>query len=106
MAFSLRSVTPGCTIGRTYFAVPDAYTSGPEFDTWQDAVEFAQKRRADVIASLTETLAGYDTPEGIAGCADTQIRIDLRWTIYTPAGGIFDTVIESYPNVSELDVQW
>lgn len=97
-----RFVTPGSTITRVFYSVPEHYTGGPEFDTWDAALLHAQKRRAERIASLTETLAGFATADEIAQTADVQIRVDLRWTIQLPTGTTIETVIESFKNVNTL----
>lgn len=99
---SHRLVKPGSRITRVYYAVPSAYTIGDKFDTWDDAVRHAQQRRADLVASLTETLGGWSTPKQIEDAADAQVRVDLRWMIEDPDGGGIDTVIESYANVAAL----
>ncbi len=98
---SLKTVPAGSAVTRAYFAVPDLYTIGPEFETWDAAVVHAQQRRAELIAQLTKT-AGWGTPDQYADCADRQIRIDLRWFITAPDGGGLDIAVESYTNVAGL----
>lgn len=99
---SLRLVQPGSQITRVYYSVPEHSGYGPEFDTWDDAVRHAQAKRAELVASLTESLGAFSTPEETAHTADVQVRIDLRWTIKAPDGGGLDTVIESYKDVTKL----
>ena len=98
----LTLITEGATIRRVYYCVPSAYGYGDEADTWDEAVEAAQKRLAHLIDSLTETLGGWSTPEYIAETANTQVRIDLRWAIDQPDGRSIDTPVQSFGNVAKL----
>ncbi|MBM0205770.1 hypothetical protein JNW90_24205 [Micromonospora sp. STR1s_5] len=99
---TLRSITPGSTIVRAYYAVPGDYTIGQTFTEWDDAVIAARTRHAELVASLTESLAGYATSEEVRETADTQVAVDLRWVIRTPDGTELDTVIERIKNVPNL----
>lgn len=99
---SLNTVPAGAVVTRAYFAVPDAYTIGPEFPTWDDALQYAQGRHADLLASLAESLGPWATQKQIADCVNAQIHIDLRWVITAPDGGQLDTVIERVGGVDAL----
>ncbi len=99
---SFRLVPPGSRIIRVYFSVPEHYGIGPEFDTWDDAVLHAQAKRAELVASLTESLGEFSTPERTAQSADVQVRVDLRWAIDHPDGGGTDIVVESNRDVTTL----
>lgn len=99
---SLRTIAVGSTITRVYFAVPDLYTSGVEFTSWDDAVEYARSRHVDVHSQISHYLRGWMHPDRIEETANAQVRIDLRWVITAEDGGQLDTVIESYGNVSKL----
>jgi hypothetical protein len=99
---SFRLVQPGSQITRVYYSVPEHYGIGPEFDTWDDAVRHAQAKRAELVASLTESLGEFSTPEQTAHTADVQVRVDLRWDIKYPDGGGTDMVVESYTDVTKL----
>ncbi len=99
---SLRGLKAGATITRVYFAVPDLYAIGDEFDSWDDAVDAAQARANDLQASLTDSLAGFSGPDQIRESVDSQVRIDLRWVIANVDGVTVDVIVESYRAVSTL----
>lgn len=99
---SLGIIKPGSRITRVYYSVPEHHGYGPEFDTWDDAVRHAQARRAELVARLTESLAGFSTPDEIARTADVQVRIDLCWSIEFPDGGGSNVYVESYTDVARL----
>lgn len=110
---TMRLIPEGAVIERTYLQIPGHYGGGPEFpntvDGWDEAVRFAQQKKADLVASLTESLGRFSTPEQIEKTANVQVRIDLRWKIKYPAsayagGGAsgMDTTVESYKDVDRL----
>lgn len=79
---SLRLIPPGSTIERTYYAVPGYYGLEREFDTFEEARDYAVQRRDEHLAvSVPETVA------------NRRCVVDLRWVIAHPEGST-DTTIE------------
>lgn len=103
---SLRMIPEGAVIEETYLAVPGHYgfplARFPNTaDGWDEAVTYAQQKKADLVASLTESLGKFATPEQVEEAANVQVRIDLRWKVRDDKG-YTDTVVESYKDVDRL----
>lgn len=90
---SLRFIPAGALVKRTYYAVPDYSGVGTEFETWEDAVTHALKRRQKHI-----NLGASD------GAADIQCVVDLRWDIEYE-GGSADMPVER-TNVASLQERY
>lgn len=98
-----RTIPVGATLTRVYFALrTNPYTIGHEFDAWDDAVIAVQAAYRQRLTELTESLGGWDTPEGIAATAKSGVYLETRWTMSDPRGGSHDFMAERHPDVTKL----
>ena len=101
------TIPAGATIDRVYYTVPEGASVGAPM-TWNEAVDAARAKRARLVAQLTESLAGFSTPEQIAQTADVQTVVELRWVVSYPTApghaGItgMDMSVERFGNVAHL----
>ncbi len=110
---SLDSIELPAQVLRKYYSLPDHYTVGRTFEDWNSAIAAAKHAHAQVRLSVAKSMGEFDQCREADGtpylhsdrCADTSVRLDLRWVIKDANGTEHDVIVESFTNVTKLRPQ-